>query len=907
MAMLGGVNVADPAKMPTLAELKSARGVIEDLVATGISADDLLSMAQESNKGAERFWLYSNAFALQCKAGEFDIATETIRTFRKNVIGVPDVDIIALIERNAKKGLVDAPELAEILEDAKSRQIALKLMKQVSAKLRKSPRDEDLKIMLAEAQAVSGDWKSALKLFAETKGSVSAVAKGEIAGMLTVKKATFWWEYVPCRELVGSKVFKAHAAEIYSELLKADKLSAVEKMLAEKRIEQLSVKKPDVDENSPGTSETASEEDDGHEVEEVVFTTEEKDPTEWKYTFDMPVKGWNTDKFDDHNWKIGKAMFSNERGKTYWRGGDIWLRKKFKLKDSKQISSIVIKLFVDDTCEIWLNGEFVHAEGYTNGRYSQRELTEDDCALFKNGENLIAVRAKDFGGGAWFDMGMTIRRKVSNGRNGSSAVKPERNGMGNEMGPKPVAAKIPDGLIHRWSFSGDLTDSIGGRDARAEGGEISFKKGEVVITPQSGYVNLGENVIIPSKDGELTIEIWATQYSINNWSRVFAIPDNWGDNDFYWSWNWGTQPNKWQWKVAGFGCWNKTIGDGLRPGVEHYFSVKYYKNAEGCPAFTVFVFRGGNYYWGRNEPLSGQLFASHRAFWLGKSACGNDSQADASYNEVRIWNRALADEEIKLSAKTGPDKVPNFKVCPPSKQSTPASEDKLLEAEFAHDREMMKRKLGKTPNSALSGSPIARSEDGRRVVSISDVRQMNTDDRLPADVEQRFNASLKIKSFCGQDFGTSSDKYRYIGEHSGTGGRLSQPFRMFTDYTIWGSRKYHRVAKVDLRGKVSDLEEADVKAEVDAVARILENKYKVRLTEDPRPRWRAPSSNGFNYSKSYDDDEKTIKVSCRKWDADVNLELSFKNKQVDAQNDAWQKTQPKKQLRMSANQGADIL
>ena len=43
--------------------------------------------------------------------------------------------------------------------------------------------------------------------------------------------------------------------------------------------------------------------------------------------------------------------------------------------------------------------------------------------------------------------------------------------------------------------------------------------------------------------------------------------------------------------------------------------------------------------------------------WLGHSQWGDNCDACASYNEVRIWNRALTDDELTKSAKAGPDNL----------------------------------------------------------------------------------------------------------------------------------------------------------------------------------------------------------------------------------------------------------
>ena len=213
------------------------------------------------------------------------------------------------------------------------------------------------------------------------------------------------------------------------------------------------------------------------------------------------------------------------------------------------------------------------------------------------------------------------------------------------------------GLIHRWSFSGNLKDSVGGRDGKTLDGKVTFEKGQVRIRPGGGYVDLGANVVPGGGKDEYTIEIWATKYSVQNWARVFQIPDNWGANDYFWSWNHGIDPRKWQWKVAGYGRWNRYQGDGTGIGVENHFVVVYGHDEEKKPYFHVCLLRGENVYWHRGERLVGEMFKSHFGFWLGQGAKG-EARADASYNEVRIWNRAFTHDEIMQSAKLGPDKIP---------------------------------------------------------------------------------------------------------------------------------------------------------------------------------------------------------------------------------------------------------
>ena len=245
--LIGGIFVlavatvfADPVAIGTKSEVQAARGLIEDLVQSETSADELLTMANESTKGAERFWLYWNAFILRAKDGKFAEATDIIKSLRANVTGVPDADIVSLIERNARKGLTESAELAAILKESKIRVAAQKLVAQLKKDVQKNPKDDGLKVTLAEALAVGGDWDAALKTYAETKLASATVAKLELANKKSAKIAAFWWDYKPCQALLATTAFKAHAVEIYTELTKDGGLSALEKALAEKRISQIS-------------------------------------------------------------------------------------------------------------------------------------------------------------------------------------------------------------------------------------------------------------------------------------------------------------------------------------------------------------------------------------------------------------------------------------------------------------------------------------------------------------------------------------------------------------------------------------------------------------------------------------------------------------------------------------------
>jgi len=82
-------------------------------------------------------------------------------------------------------------------------------------------------------------------------------------------------------------------------------------------------------------------------------------------------------------------------------------------------------------------------------------------------------------------------------------------------------------LAHRWSFNGNLLDSVGGQDAvivNDGANDAILSDTEVTLTGgakgASDYIDLPDG-IVSSLGDSATVEIWATQLSVQNWSRIF--------------------------------------------------------------------------------------------------------------------------------------------------------------------------------------------------------------------------------------------------------------------------------------------------------------------------------------------------------------------------------------------------
>jgi len=136
----------------------------------------------------------------------------------------------------------------------------------------------------------------------------------------------------------------------------------------------------------------------------------------WKYTTDQPATDWYTSTFDASSWETGNGGFGNEgitngNTRTIWGSSDIWLRQTFDVGSltSIQVDSLVLKVFHDEDCEIYING--VLASTLTGYNTSYMEYQIDDLAkeaLILNGSNTMAIHCKQTEGGQYIDAGISL-------------------------------------------------------------------------------------------------------------------------------------------------------------------------------------------------------------------------------------------------------------------------------------------------------------------------------------------------------------------------------------------------------------------------------------------------------------------------------------------------------------------
>ena len=221
------------------------------------------------------------------------------------------------------------------------------------------------------------------------------------------------------------------------------------------------------------------------------------------------------------------------------------------------------------------------------------------------------------------------------------------------------------GLTHRWSFNGDLKDSIGGQDATAYVYMFTNGNSELALTPAEGskkksYVNLGSN-ILPRDGSAATIEVWATQREDRSFSRIFDIGVN-GNDYLTMSWTKSGGINTDMIRIRNG---EPSVSDKMAPytlGTEFHIAFvleplpndgRWVATAYKQDATTGETLKTVSF---TNETWTLPSLAQTYCY-LGRSV-QSDNDAAANYNEMRVWNRALSEEELTANALAGPDALP---------------------------------------------------------------------------------------------------------------------------------------------------------------------------------------------------------------------------------------------------------
>ncbi len=222
-------------------------------------------------------------------------------------------------------------------------------------------------------------------------------------------------------------------------------------------------------------------------------------------------------------------------------------------------------------------------------------------------------------------------------------------------------------LLHRYSFTRDASDSVGGANGTLVGnaytanGMLNLPGGGNSDNP-SGYVSLPNGIV--ADDTSITVECWLTDNGGLTWAEAWCFGDSAADP--------GAGPTSGTAYISliprsGEGdfraAFNLTGSDevdvidsaGALPlGTEEYAVVTYnaadatatlYLNGAEVGIATISTNLAPSNY--------GQTFND----WLGRDEFGGDPMFAGSIDELRIWNGAVSPSYIALSAQAGPNVI----------------------------------------------------------------------------------------------------------------------------------------------------------------------------------------------------------------------------------------------------------
>jgi uncharacterized repeat protein (TIGR03806 family) len=215
------------------------------------------------------------------------------------------------------------------------------------------------------------------------------------------------------------------------------------------------------------------------------------------------------------------------------------------------------------------------------------------------------------------------------------------------------------GLTHRYSFTADASDSVGGANGTLNGG-ATIAGDALTLNGVNGFVSLPPSLV--SNYTSITIETWVTDNGSGGWARIFDFGNNTGGAGeqgtgteyMFLSLPAGTGNLRGAYTVAGNGAEQimQWPNDG-RPAV-------------GQKTHIVWA-TDGNAYLGRLY-ADNVLVASNVAMaltpaaigatendWIGRSQWTGDAYFDGSFDEFRIYNFALSAAQVQDDFQLGPN------------------------------------------------------------------------------------------------------------------------------------------------------------------------------------------------------------------------------------------------------------
>ncbi len=220
-------------------------------------------------------------------------------------------------------------------------------------------------------------------------------------------------------------------------------------------------------------------------------------------------------------------------------------------------------------------------------------------------------------------------------------------------------------LVHRWTFNNTLRDAIGGKLATVKAtsqlpGQLSCAGGG----KGASYIELGSNVLPTT--GPVTIELWGTVRTLSQWSKQLVIGNNSGNFIVTtYSTSKANGPTSFGFCANGNNSGNVEGAGTLPLNVPCCTMVTFTPKEGGGMHAEMRVWNsvtgekvGGIATFDTTQTLANLVQNVARlntatGFW-------GDVDENASYDELRIWNAALSENQQRINVQLGADRLPRL-------------------------------------------------------------------------------------------------------------------------------------------------------------------------------------------------------------------------------------------------------
>lgn len=210
---------------------------------------------------------------------------------------------------------------------------------------------------------------------------------------------------------------------------------------------------------------------------------------------------------------------------------------------------------------------------------------------------------------------------------------------------------LPTTMLHRYSFTSDASDSIGGANGTLEG-DATVSGGQLVLDGTTGYLSLPGNLINISTNASVTFEAWATIGETAEWSHLFEFGDLKGSNVY-------CAPRA---DDAGFDEFGLSEGfsGGQTLSWAHGWSnlTLHYVGVIDPTTSSMSVYTNGILMQATYNDSAPLFNIGTNNATLGQSSYG-DPNATVSIDEFRIYTGALTPAQVAMSDQSGPNST-NF-------------------------------------------------------------------------------------------------------------------------------------------------------------------------------------------------------------------------------------------------------